>query len=81
MIRLSEAGFCPPVYGTFNNGLVYGFVPGQPLSSDDLGDPHLAQLIARKMAQWHSLPISDKEAKSPALFQTMRSWLKECTTL
>ena len=81
MVRLSKAGFCPPVYGTFNNGLVYGFVPGRTLSLDDAADPHLAQLIARKMAQLHSMPISDKEAKSPALFQTLRLWLKEGTTL
>ena len=81
MVRLSKAGLCSPVYGTFNNGLVYGFVPGRTLSPDDAADPHLVQLIARKVAQWHSLPISDKEAKSPMLFQTLRSWLKEGTTL
>lgn len=83
MMRLASAGLCPPVYGTFNNGLVYGFIPGRVLSPDDMADPHYARLIARKLARWHSLPITDKEAKSPTLFCTLRSWLEQgmCSAL
>lgn len=38
MSELAEAGMCPPVYATFDNGLVYEFAPGVTLDEKTVRD-------------------------------------------
>lgn len=38
MSELAEVGMCPPVYATFDNGLVYGFAPGVTLDEKTVRD-------------------------------------------
>lgn len=36
IIFLSEHGLCPPLYAEFNNGVAYGFSPGQTLDPESV---------------------------------------------
>lgn len=38
MVELWETGMCPPVYATIENGLVYGFAPGDTLDEKTVRD-------------------------------------------
>jgi len=75
LVTLSTLGLSPSLYGRFNNGLVYGFIPGEVLSVADLSDPSKSSLIAKNLAVWHGVDIAGE--KIPNLFITLKKWLKE----
>ncbi len=78
---------CPPVYATFKNGMVYGYVQGRSLQPTQLADK--AAQIGAAIARLHLLtplslreqilpinePMSDAHAPCQQ-FTTLRSWLK-----
>ncbi|RKP26588.1 choline/ethanolamine kinase [Syncephalis pseudoplumigaleata] len=75
IVCLAKLDLSPPLYGRFNNGLVYGFIPGQMLLPEQLTDPHMGRCIARKLARWHQVRIPGSvEAK---LFPTLWRWMDE----
>ena len=39
---LYQAGCGPPLYMTFRNGMVYGFLHGKPLDEDNVRDEQVA---------------------------------------
>lgn len=43
MALLNRYGCAAPLYGTFENGVIYGYVPGRVLDLEDVRDPHLAE--------------------------------------
>lgn len=55
---LHDHGLAPKLYATFNNGLVYEFVPGCTLKYQNLQDATIWRLVAQNMARMHKLPIS-----------------------
>ncbi|KAL2915055.1 hypothetical protein HK105_205378 [Polyrhizophydium stewartii] len=73
MLALSLAGKCPPLYARFENGIVYGFTPGEVFSVQDMSHPHKSQLVARHLAAWHKVPLPVEPA--PRLFSTLWRWL------
>ena len=75
IFTLSHEGFAPPLYGRFKNGIVYGFTPGRPFSVDDMADDRLSRLAARRLAEWHTVPVPGDRA--PSLFTTIRAWLAQ----
>ena len=48
-------GLSAPIYGTFLNGICYGYSPGKVLDENLVRDSNISQLIAEKMAQMHTL--------------------------
>ncbi|KAJ1925674.1 hypothetical protein IWQ60_004415 [Tieghemiomyces parasiticus] len=72
---LSQLGLCPPLYGKFKNGLVYGYVPGEVVQVSQLSDPHISRLVAHRLAEWHRVTIPG--AKTAKLFVTLNQWLGE----
>ncbi|GBC01839.1 hypothetical protein RclHR1_04350015 [Rhizophagus clarus] len=75
IVALSGLGLSPPLYGRFDNGIVYGFINGKVLSVADLSDPYKSSLIAKNLAIWHGTNIAGE--KMPNLFITLKKWLKE----
>jgi ethanolamine kinase len=73
LIRLSQLGFCPGVYGNFTNGMVYGYVHGDIFSPVDMKDDHKSFLIAQHLASWHRI---ETNRQKPQLFVTLKRWLK-----
>ncbi|KAI9591562.1 choline/ethanolamine kinase [Syncephalis fuscata] len=75
LVCLAKLGLCPPLYGRFNNGLVYGFIPGRVLQPEQLNDAHMGRCIADKLASWHRVLIPGPvESK---LFTTLWRWMNE----
>ena len=74
---MSGLDLSPPLYGRFNNGIVYGFIQGRVLSVADLSDPYKSSLVAKTLAIWHGTNIAGE--KKPNLFITLKKWLKEGT--
>ncbi|KAI8914290.1 kinase-like domain-containing protein [Gorgonomyces haynaldii] len=70
---LSKEGLCPPLYGKFNNGLVYGYVPGQVFTVQDMSDHKKSLLVAKKLRTWHETSLPGNRV--PQLFVTMRKWI------
>ncbi|KAJ1981802.1 hypothetical protein H4R35_000568 [Dimargaris xerosporica] len=72
---LSEHGLCPPLYGKFNNGIVYGFIPGDPLKAPGMSDPHVSSLVAQRLAEWHRVEIPGP--RTSKLFPILHKWFNE----
>ncbi|BFZ15905.1 hypothetical protein BsWGS_18945 [Bradybaena similaris] len=51
---LAAAGCAPPVYCVFNNGIAYGFFPGEPLDERTVRKPTIQRLIAEELVRYHS---------------------------
>lgn len=55
---LANLGLAPPLLARFDNGLMYKFIPGHVCSHTDLAKPEIYRQVAKRLGQWHSLPIS-----------------------
>ncbi|RDI83328.1 hypothetical protein Vi05172_g6490 [Venturia inaequalis] len=56
---LAEYGLAPRLLARFENGLLYGFVPGTTCKAADIRKPNVSRAIARELGQWHGrLPLS-----------------------
>lgn len=73
MTSVFKAGEGPEVYGSFENGLVYGFIHGSALDVEDLSDAKISKLVARGLSRFHKLPIPGDQ--SPQLFPILYKWL------
>ncbi|GFO50637.1 ethanolamine kinase 1-like [Plakobranchus ocellatus] len=58
---LHAAGCAPPVHCMFNNGMAYGFFPGQPLDERSVRIPHIQGLIAKEMVRLHQVTLPSVE--------------------
>uniref|UniRef100_A0A915KPI0 ethanolamine kinase n=1 Tax=Romanomermis culicivorax TaxID=13658 RepID=A0A915KPI0_ROMCU len=71
----------PPLYCTFDNGIVYGFVPGRVIDTKGVRDITISRLIARKLAKFHSIKISQYienkmlDFHIPVFFRLIRRFL------
>lgn len=54
---LATLGLAPPLLARFDNGLMYSFIPGHVCSHLDLAKPEIYRQVAKRLGQWHSLPI------------------------
>jgi len=78
MLSLAKLGLSPPLYGRFDNGICYGYLPGIPFSADDMIDPAKGPLVAEQLARFHATPVTTKtDERQPRLFRTIRKWLGE----
>jgi ethanolamine kinase len=71
ILELEKHNMCAPLYATFRNGIVYGYVEGTVFSVDDMSDPKKSRLLAEHLSEWHQLPISDP----PLLIDTLERWI------
>lgn len=71
---LQEVGFAPPLFATFNNGLVYQYIPGEVLTVETVCSPAVYPLIARKMAKLHKLCLHSSQSK-PALWSKCEKFI------
>ncbi|XP_071120428.1 ethanolamine kinase 1-like [Mytilus galloprovincialis] len=73
IIFLSEHGLCPPLYAEFNNGVAYGFSPGQTLDPESVRRYRVQ--IAKEMVKLHSLKPKSGSPPSAGLFPKLEKWL------
>ena len=77
MVCLSQLDLCPALYGSFRNGLVYGYIPGSALHAKDLHDDKIWRRVATLLAKWHRVDTVPGNQGGPKLFPTLRKWLLE----
>lgn len=88
MQLMHEAGLSPPLLGSFQNGICYGYTPGIVLDLEMVCDERISRLIAEKLAQMHAVGASKASngsshgngdalsARSSTLFKVLRRYLK-----
>lgn len=77
---LAERGIASPLFARFENGLLYGFVPGRTCEPQDVLKEQVWRAIARRLGQWHgSLPLPQPESTRHSCTRTIwtvfRQWL------
>ncbi|KAJ2575367.1 hypothetical protein GGH19_003062 [Coemansia sp. RSA 1807] len=75
MKKLADLGMCPPLYAKFDNGLVYGYIPGTVATAETMSNAEWAPLIARQLAVWGQVEIPGN--RTPCLFPVLRQWLRD----
>ena len=58
MQLMNQAGYAPPLYCQFTNGLCCGFVPGRCITVPEMGEPAMMRRIAVCLAQVHSVKVT-----------------------
>ena len=81
MKLMNEAALAPPVFFSFNNGLCYGYTPGQAATYEMVTDATISKLIAFQMAKMHSviskLPSAVKlNTGEPCLFRNVTKFIQ-----
>lgn len=75
MINLSKyAVVSQHVLLQFNNGIIYEYAIGDACSREDVRKEHIAQLIAIKLAQFHSIPVETYE--KPYIILLLRTFIE-----
>jgi len=80
MAIFHRMGCAAPLYGRFRNGIIYGFSPGVVVTLDLVHQPNVRSLIARMMAQIHTVSpdsIGDcgvKFCTEPSIFRVLNKW-------
>ena len=57
MVALGQAGLCSPVFCQLENGLLYGYAPGRPLTLEDVRQEGLMRKIAVSLARLHMVKL------------------------
>ncbi|XP_055350516.1 ethanolamine kinase 1-like isoform X2 [Paramacrobiotus metropolitanus] len=64
LIFLHEHGLYQKIYGVFRNGICYRYQNGRSLTAEELRDPSMSKLIARKLALLHTTSLLKEECRS-----------------
>ncbi|KAK3801541.1 hypothetical protein RRG08_047207 [Elysia crispata] len=73
---LAERNLGPKPFGMYHDGRVEEFIKGRPLVPTDLSKPNVMNLVAEKLARFHSLDMP--LCKKPRWFKSMvRGWIKD----
>ena len=75
MLQMHLAGYAPPLYCRFVNGLCCGFLPGRCISVSEMGEPRMLRRIAVCMAQVHSVQVITPAISKRAVLWDMFDWI------
>ena len=75
LMSLASIGVGPSIYGRFKNGLLYGFVEGNAVESEQLKDPVVSRLTAEHLGFFHAKCDVAGVPREPILFDTISKWL------
>ncbi|XP_078076882.1 ethanolamine kinase 1 [Mustelus asterias] len=70
----------PDLYCTFQNGICYKFIQGTVLNMWLLREPSIFRLVAKEMAQFHSIQTDRCYPSEPVLWQTISKYLSLLNT-
>lgn len=75
MVKLYDYGaLSQRILIKFNNGIIYEFAEGTTCSRDDVRKENISKLIAKKLAQLHSVPVEKYE--KPYLILLLRKFIQ-----
>lgn len=70
---LHSYGFAPKLLATFENGLVYEYWDGRPLTKQQLFEDRVWRKIARRMAEMHrNIKLPEDQCVEPMLWSKFR---------
>ncbi|XP_043269199.1 ethanolamine kinase 1 [Venturia canescens] len=73
---LHRAGYTHSLYATFNNGLAYEFIQGDILTVENVRQPDVYWLVAKRMAQMHKLnPNLPDTGKEPIIWEKTEKFM------
>lgn len=71
-----KAGYTHSLYATFNNGLAYQFIQGDILTVENVRQPEVYWLVAKRMAQMHRLkPDLPDTSKEPVIWEKTEKFM------
>lgn len=91
LLLLHSLGLAAPIYCRFQNGVIYGFVAGRSINTEEMSHPFLYPLIAQRLGQWHRSVIpadiekgvqrlrslqNDKTKVLEDVWQLLREWIE-----
>lgn len=65
---LARFKLAPPLLARFQNGLIYRFLPGSVCNPADIGKENIWRGVARKLAEWHAVPIDEVSGKGDTIY-------------
>jgi choline kinase len=76
--RLSSRNIGPRLLGTFANGRFEQFLHARPLTKEDIRDPEISVLIAKRMRELHDGVVLQEEerTKGPGVWVSIDKWAK-----
>lgn len=72
---LNKAGYTHCIYATFNNGFAYEFLEGETLTTETVRNSKVYPLIAKRMAEMHSLK-SENESKEAFIWEKTKKFMQ-----
>lgn len=73
---LHQHGLAPELFATFKNGLVYEYVEGVTLNTENVKNPVIWRLVAANMARMHKLQLREEDKdKEPFLKMKFEKFL------
>ena len=73
---LHKAGLAAPVYLQFDNGTVYGYLPGRTVRVEEMGDRAVLRRVAKTMAQMHATrPPPEHSRGLPFVWAKCDDWI------
>lgn len=74
---LNKVGYTHCIYATFNNGFAYEFLEGETLTTETVKNPKVYPLIAKRMAEMHSLEFENESVSKEAfIWEKMKKFMQ-----
>jgi len=70
---LEQQKLRPKLFGTFDNGCVFEFLPGNTLKAHDMRNEDKSEMIAKSLSKWHSAELPGE--RIPILWNRFDNWL------
>uniref|UniRef100_A0A915A4F5 ethanolamine kinase n=1 Tax=Parascaris univalens TaxID=6257 RepID=A0A915A4F5_PARUN len=75
-LRLAKVGCAAPILARFSNGIVCGYLDGEPLTTARVREQKIVTEICRSLAKMHMLEPIDRDNVKPILFQKTEDLLE-----
>lgn len=73
---MTSNGYAPKLYTTFENGMVYDYIPGEVLNAKTCRDRAVYPLVATMLAKMHKLNCEEAILKIPYVWNKSECFLK-----
>ena len=74
---VSKFGLCQPVYGTYENGIVYGYTEGTTLNGPLMLTTDFLNESSRKLGKFHAIDYEVPDAKFPDHYDRMENGMRK----
>ncbi|XP_065205682.1 ethanolamine kinase 2 [Planococcus citri] len=72
---MSSKGYAPKLFATFDNGMVYSYIPGDVLNVTSCKDASIYPLVATMLAKMHKLSYDSNVPKIPLVWDKCKCFI------